>query len=97
MRVNIGHRVAVIAHEIYIVGLKRENTGCGNRQNSAKKRAVQALPAHWTPEQALAVFEAVEFLRESLWARYGRDIQRAWREQLLCDADGTELDSEAPF
>ncbi|MBC7379580.1 MAG: hypothetical protein H7346_19345 [Burkholderiaceae bacterium] len=66
-------------------------------QHSAKKRTEQALPTHWTPEQALAVFEAVGFLRESLWARYGRDIQRAWREQLLCDADRTELDIGEPF
>jgi hypothetical protein len=66
-------------------------------QRSAKKRTAQILPTHWTPEQALAVFEAVEFLRESLWTRYGRDIQRAWREQLLCDADRTELDIGEPF
>jgi len=66
-------------------------------QRSAKKRTAQTLPTHWTPEQALAVFEAVEFLRETLWARYGRDIQRAWREQLLCDADRTELDIGEPF
>ena len=66
-------------------------------QRAAKKRTAQALPTHWTPEQALAVFEAVEFLRESLWARYGRDIQRAWQEQLLCDADRTELDIGEPF
>ena len=43
------------------------------------------------------MFEAVEFLREMLWARYGRDIQRASRKQLLCDADKAALDIGEPF
>ena len=55
------------------------------------------LPKHWTPEQALAVFEAVEFLRDDLWARYGPHIQQAWREQLLADEDATERDLHEPF
>ncbi len=28
-----------------------------------------ALPKHWTPEQALAVRECTQALREQLWAR----------------------------
>lgn len=38
------------------------------------------LPAHWTPDQALAVFEIIELLRDQLWAAYGPAIQYALRE-----------------
>ncbi|MGS0757728.1 hypothetical protein ACVBEH_25550, partial [Roseateles sp. GG27B] len=51
-----------------------------SRQPKPPKRC--ELPKHWTPEQALAVFEAVEFLRDDLWAGYGPHIQQARREQL---------------
>jgi hypothetical protein len=44
------------------------------------------LPAHlrpvdveilatWTPEQALAVFELLDEIREKVWARYGSRMQ----------------------
>jgi hypothetical protein len=35
------------------------------------------LPAHWSPEQALAVFECLQALREQLWAMYGTAVQQA--------------------
>jgi ribosomal 50S subunit-associated protein YjgA (DUF615 family) len=38
------------------------------------------LPQHWTPEQALAVFQIIERLRDRLWADYGPAIQRALRQ-----------------
>ena len=37
------------------------------------------LPAHWTPEQALAVFELIDLLRDQLWGAYGSAIQHALR------------------
>ena len=33
------------------------------------------IPTTWTPEQALAVFELIDDLREKLWALHGRKIQ----------------------
>ena len=39
------------------------------------------LPLDWTPDQALAVFEALGALREHLWACYGMEIQQALRLQ----------------
>ncbi len=33
------------------------------------------IPTTWTPEQALAVFELIDDLREKLWALHGRQIQ----------------------
>jgi hypothetical protein len=54
------------------------------------------IPQHWTPEQALAVFECLQALREALWLAYGSQVQQAWREQLM---PGTppEFDPDEPF
>jgi hypothetical protein len=40
------------------------------------------LPEHWTPDEALAVFELLDQLRDHLYALYGHEIQRAFR---ACD------------
>jgi hypothetical protein len=59
-----------------------------------------ALPEHWTPAQALAVFQLIELLRDQLWAAYGSQIQRA----LPDDQQGNEsrqphvpLNPDRPF
>ncbi len=39
------------------------------------------LPTHWSPEQAVAVFEILDELREHVWARYGLQIQQALRDE----------------
>jgi hypothetical protein len=39
------------------------------------------LPTHWSPEQAVAVFEILDELREHVWARYGLQIQQLLRDQ----------------
>jgi hypothetical protein len=33
------------------------------------------IPTTWTPEQALAVFELLDDLRDRLWSLHGRHIQ----------------------
>lgn len=44
------------------------------------------IPDHWTPEQALAVFEMIDLMRDRLWLLYAADIQRAMRQdQQLVD------------
>ena len=43
-----------------------------------------ALPDHWTPEQALAVFELIDLLRDELWRLYALDIQRVLRNEQQC-------------
>jgi hypothetical protein len=59
------------------------------------------LPTHWSPEQAVAVFEILDELREQVWARYGLQIQQALRDE--CDtadpaAGGMEIDdADVPF
>ena len=35
------------------------------------------VPMHWTPEQALAVFECLHAMRNALWAAYGPQVQQA--------------------
>jgi hypothetical protein len=53
------------------------------------------LPDHWTPAQALAVFELIEQLRDQLWDAYGPDIQRATREDRITDQ--APPTTESPF
>ncbi len=33
------------------------------------------IPATWTPEQALAVFELLDDIRDKIWSRYGFDCK----------------------
>lgn len=61
------------------------------------RRATIALPPHWTPEQALAVFECLQAMREALWDLYGPQVQQAWRDQLVQETPLPELDPDAPF
>ena len=39
------------------------------------------LPTHWSPEQAVAVFEILDELRKHVWARYGLQIQQVLRDE----------------
>jgi len=40
-----------------------------------------AIPAYWTPEQALAVVELLEDLRDLIWSHYGAQLHEEHREQ----------------
>jgi len=54
----------------------------------------------WSPDQALAVFEIVDLLREHLWAHYGRQIQHAMRLQQAAPEPYTPSnidDADVPF
>jgi len=35
------------------------------------------LPSHWSPEQALAVYEFIHQLCEQLWCQYRQDLERS--------------------
>jgi hypothetical protein len=41
-----------------------------------------AIPAYWTPEQALAIVELLDGLRELIWARYGLQLLDERRAKL---------------
>ena len=59
--------------------------------------AAAVVPKHWTPEQALAVAECLQAMRQALWAAYGPQMQQAWREQRLPDQAPPEFDPDEPF
>ena len=64
---------------------------------SSPGAAPPPLPTHWTPEQALAVFECLHALREQLWSIYGSAAQQAWRDQLAPHLPLPEFDPDQPF
>lgn len=66
---------------------------------ASNTRAAQTLklPTYWTPEQALAVFEFLEMLRDELRAAYEVKIQRAFRDDLMPEQGSLPLDPEEPF
>ncbi len=55
------------------------------------------VPLHWTPEEALAVFECLHAMREALWAAYGPQVQQAWCDQLMPDGPQPDFDPDLPF
>jgi hypothetical protein len=55
------------------------------------------VPLHWTPEQALAVFECLHAMREALWDIYGSQVQQAWCEQNMPEGPLPEFDPDEPF
>jgi hypothetical protein len=44
-----------------------------------------AIPAYWTPEQALAVFELLDDLRDAIWNHYRMQLLDEAREQYAGD------------
>lgn len=59
--------------------------------------AAAVVPKHWTPDQALAVAECLQAVREALWAAYGTQIRQAWCDQLMPDQGPPEFDPDEPF
>jgi len=58
------------------------------------------LPADWSPEQAAAVFEILDELRDRVWAHYGPQIQQVLREQQCSTANllaSNIDDADVPF
>ena len=55
------------------------------------------MPKHWSPEQALAVAECLQAMRQALLAAYGPQMQQVWREQLMPDQAPPEFDPDEPF
>jgi hypothetical protein len=39
------------------------------------------IPAYWTPEQAFAVVELLDDLRDRIWAHYSAQLLHQYREQ----------------
>jgi hypothetical protein len=64
---------------------------------TAPSDASPLVPTHWSPEQALAVFECLHALREALWALYGPQVRQAWRDQLRPEENPPQFDPDAPL
>ena len=57
-----------------------------------------AIPTCWTPEQAIAVFELIDELREKIWSIYQTDLQQMIRQQRQpAPIDPLEIDDDLPF
>lgn len=39
------------------------------------------IPTYWTPEQAFAVFDLINELREAIWQCYGLELLDQYRDQ----------------
>jgi hypothetical protein len=56
------------------------------------------IPTYWTPEQAIAVFELLDDLREQIWSSYQTDLQEMTRQQRQpAPLDPLEIDDDLPF
>jgi hypothetical protein len=57
------------------------------------------IPDDWTPEQAQAVFEVLDDLRERLWEHYALPLQELYRQQRMPDETDPPLpgDPDEPF
>jgi hypothetical protein len=53
-----------------------------------------AIPAYWTPKQALAVAELLDDLHELIWAHYGMQLIDEYRELNMPKSSGAK--SEGP-
>ena len=57
------------------------------------------IPTYWTTEQAFAVFQIVDDLREAIWQCYSLQIQDQYRDQLRplhTDSDDENI-GDPPF
>lgn len=55
------------------------------------------VDATWTPEQALAVWELLDDLRDRIWTHYGLVIQDLMREQHVANDALDDYDQDLPF
>jgi len=61
--------------------MKRRRTMPANTAGRPTAALPIAVSTDWSPEQAVAVFEMLDELRERVWAQYSRQIQQVLREQ----------------
>lgn len=57
------------------------------------------IPAYWTPEQAMAVVDLLDDLRERIWAHYQLQLIDLYREQYGSAPAGPSdiADDDLPF
>ena len=63
--------------------MTRRSTGTRKPSETDQYSGMFELPTHWTPAQATAVFEVLDDLLESVWRRYGVQIQKVQRRDRI--------------
>ena len=53
------------------------------------------LPDDWTPQQALAVVELLDDLRERIWAHYQVELHEILREQRTASPSAVPVDADS--
>ena len=61
--------------------MKRRHTVPADVAQRGEAAIPMPLPADWSPEQAVAVFEILDELLERVWAQYGLQIQQVLRDE----------------
>ncbi|MDZ7750145.1 MAG: hypothetical protein U5S82_20750 [Gammaproteobacteria bacterium] len=41
------------------------------------------IPDYWTPEQALAVYDFIDDLRDAIWSRYDRQLVELMQQERI--------------
>jgi hypothetical protein len=60
-------------------------------------RVLLEIPDYWTPEQALAVFELIDDLRERILVRYEEKIRDALRDESISPPPKPSGDDASDF
>jgi hypothetical protein len=55
------------------------------------------IPTYWTPEQAFAVFELIDDMRDAIWRCYAIQLQDQYRNQLQPSATDRPDSDDPPF
>ena len=103
------HHAEIIAIEGESYRLKEAHERAEQRARQRRKSQVMSkvsnalpltipldIPAYWTPEQAFAVVELLDDLRDRIWAHYGVQLLDQYREQLQPSAADHDPDTP-PF
>jgi len=80
--------------------MTRRSTGARKPLETDQYSGMFELPTHWTPAQATAVFEVLDDLLESVWRRYGIQIQKVQRRDRVVTTSVSSAnmgDRDVPF
>jgi hypothetical protein len=80
--------------------MTRRSPEFGAPPDTGHGSGVFEVPMHWTPAQATAVFEVLDELRESVWRRYGVQIQKVQRRDRVVKTSAIPAnlgDGDVPF
>lgn len=80
--------------------MTRRSTGARQPSETDQDSGTLEVPMHWTPAQATAVFEVLDDLLESIWRKYGVQIQKVQRRDRVVKTSAIPAnlgDGDVPF